>query len=237
MAKDIPRNTLRQLVREYKSNGLFGSTSSKTVNKKNTLKVYNDTGAILPAGSFVGLSGFQPTTTSYDDAHSLMLGGNLVLRGVAASTSLTNAVITKPIAAETIGVAECEGVEFIVAHINNDTHTEISVARETVASGGAYAIIAKSSKDSSNNAVCAVKEKNSSNWEQLSLMKSFQQTSNTYTVFAGYSVSPDGHTLYGITYDIYVPVFIGERVTGLFNVILQSNSGNNNNSNSGNGGA
>lgn len=159
MAKDIPRSTLRQMVREYKSNGLFGSASNKTVNKKSTLKVYNSTNATLPAGSFVGLSGFHPTSISYDDAHSLMLGGNLVLHGVAASTSLTNAVVTKPIAAGTVGTAECEGIEFIVAHVNDSTHTEISVARETVASSGAYIIVAKSEVDSNNNIVCATQRK------------------------------------------------------------------------------
>lgn len=159
MAKDIPRSTLRQMVREYKTNGLFGSTSSKTVSKKSTLKVYNDTGAILPAGSFVGLSGFHPTTISYENAHSLMLGGNLILNGVTASTSLTNAVVTKPIAAGTVGTAECEGVEFIVAHVNDSEHTEISVARETVASGGTYIIIAKSEVDSNNNIICATQRK------------------------------------------------------------------------------
>lgn len=158
MAKDIPRSTLRQMVREYKTNGLFGSTSSREVNRKNTLKVYNDTGAILPAGSFVGLSGFEPTSISYENAHSLMLGGNLVLHGVAASTSLTNAVVTKPIAAGTVGTAECEGVEFIVAHVNSSSHTEISVARETVASGGDYKIISASGVDSNNNKVFAVKQ-------------------------------------------------------------------------------
>lgn len=183
MAKDIPRSTLRQMVREYKSNGLFGSASSKTVNKKNTLKVYNSTNATLPAGSFVGLSGFHPTSISYDDAHSLMLGDNLILRCTTASTSLTNAVVTKPIAAGTVGAAECEGVEFIVAHINNDTHTEISVARETVASGGTYTIIAKSNKDSDNNAICIVKKKVSQNSVTFDYVSSIGINSDRDLVF------------------------------------------------------
>lgn len=183
MAKDIPRSTLRQMVREYKTNGLFGSTSSREVNRKNTLKVYNDTGAILPAGSFVGLSGFHPTSISYDDAHSLMLGDNLILHGVAASTSLTNAVVTKPIAAGTVGTAECEGIEFVVAHINDSEHTEISVARETVASGGDYTIIAKSSKDSNNNAVCIVRKKTSQNSVTFSYVSSIGINSDRDLVF------------------------------------------------------
>lgn len=187
MAKDIPRSTLRQMVREYKTNGLFGSASSKTVNKKSVLKVYNDTGAILPAGSFVGLSGFQPTTISYKNAHSLMLGGNLVLHGVAASTSLTNAVVTKPIAAGTVGTAECEGVEFVVAHVNDDTHTEISVARETVASGGDYKIISASGANSSNKKVFAVGKKSIG---ILNISRAFVYCppSSTTTVLSGITV-------------------------------------------------
>lgn len=183
MAKDIPRSTLRQMVREYKSNGLFGPASSRTINKKSTLKVYNSTNATLSAGSFVGLSGFHPTSISYDDAHSLMLSGSLILRCTNASTLLTNAVIMNPIAAGTVGTAECEGIEFIVAHINDSEHTEISVARETVASGGDYTIIAKSSKDSNNNAVCIVRKKTSQNSVTFSYISSVGINSDRDLVF------------------------------------------------------
>ena len=189
MAKDIPRSTLRQMVREYKTNGLFGSASNKTVNKKSMLKVYNSTNATLPAGSFVGLSGFNPTSISYDDAHSLMLGGNLVLNGVAANTSLTNAVVTKPIAAGTVGTAECEGVEFIVAHVNSSSHPEISVARETVASGGDYKIISASGADSNSNKVFAVKQ----------IVATETPSSTSITYLSSVSVDSNYHLVFSTT--------------------------------------
>lgn len=215
MAKDIPRSTLRQMVREYKSNGLFGLASNKTINKKNTLKVYNDTSAILPAGSFVGLSGFHPTTISYEKAHSLMLGGNLVLRGVTASTSLTNAVVTKPIAAGTVGTAECEGIEFIVAHVNDSEHTEISVARETVASGGTYIIIAKSKVDSNNNIVCATQRKVVTSLTLTKKPQSVPTRATTVSCVTGITVS--NNTL---TYTVDNVSFVSQFVTVIKDVTL-----------------
>ena len=185
MAKDIPRNTLRQLVREYKSNGLFKpSVNSKTIDKT-TILVKNSTSSLLPVGAFVGLSGFA-TTLSYSDASSQMLGESLILNGVVANSSLANAVVTESIGVGEVGKARCDNIRFVIVHINDDTHTEISVARETVASSGVYTIIAKSSKDNSNNAVCAVREKtggSSGISEQITYVSSVTVNSSNHLVF------------------------------------------------------
>lgn len=172
MAKDIPRGILRQMTRDYKANGLAMPTNKLQNVKQSSLFIKNSTGSLLKAGSYVSLSGYA-TSLSYTVANSKLLGNNLILCGVPLDTSLVIASVIRPIKANQIGEVKCEGVEFVIVHINDATHWEATIGRESVASNGALKIIAKSGLDENNNSICAVKTKVAYNTETITYATGF----------------------------------------------------------------
>lgn len=162
MAKDIPRATLRQLVRDYKANGLFRPNHSGVVAYPDTLLVYNSTGTAIPVGGAIKISGY-PATTSFADALSKMINGELVLNGVASGSgddSSGIATALDPIASGSIGRVQASGIVFARVHYNapasGDTEYSQASATFELVKSGVFQIVAMSQKDSGNYMICAM---------------------------------------------------------------------------------
>ena len=164
MAKDIPRSVVKRMIKDYQRGALFSPTSNPSPSRDNIFWCYNNSNSAITAGKLVAITGFAGLST-YAQAYQAMLNNSLAfvvgLPGSGAEpTSLATTI--DPISASSLNLGRIryDGLTFVLAHINSDSHTEISAAGESVASDGACVIVAKSPKNSTTNyAVCAVAKK------------------------------------------------------------------------------
>ncbi|MBR5758394.1 MAG: hypothetical protein IKX88_07350 [Thermoguttaceae bacterium] len=162
MAKDIPRATLRQLVREYKANGLFRPSRNGVVAYANSLLIYNVTNSTIPVGGAIKVSGF-PASISFDAAIGKLINGELALNGIASGSGDDSSVIATaldPIPAGQIGRVQANGIAFARIHYNppasgDSEYSQASATFELV-KNGVFQILASSQKNASNYMICAV---------------------------------------------------------------------------------
>lgn len=183
MAKDIPRNTLRQLVRDYKANGLsFPKNNVKTV-EPNCLYVKNATSATVPAGRSLKITGFA-TTLDYTNAYSQMLSGSLILAGTTpASTDIIDLIVTtlEPIPAGLVG--KCAGDVVFANVLFSGNYTTYATPDLTTAETGGFRILASSSLNSNNYGICAIRRLSGSggssqNTEDITYVSNIQVTTD-----------------------------------------------------------
>lgn len=162
MAKDIPRNTLKQLVRDYKSNKFAKPSRTTVYAKSDEVIVFNSSNATFITGSPVKISDFK-ATLSYDKAASQMINGELILNGIAPSSTddaTAIAVALEPIKTGSVGRVRMNNLVFMRVHRNAPTSGEAehqyATATAQTAKTGCYKILAKSQRDSSDYMICAL---------------------------------------------------------------------------------
>lgn len=162
MAKDIPRAVVKRMVKDYQRGALFSPSHPSSPSKQNVFWAYNSTNSVIEAGKLVLVSGFAGITT-YAQAYQAMLNNELSFVVTAASgtsaSKLATTVDSLSASSLSLGRIRYDGLSFILAHINNDSHTELDATGESVASDGVCDIVAKSPKNASNYAVCAIAKK------------------------------------------------------------------------------
>ena len=169
MAKDIPRATLRQLVREYKANGLFRPSRNGVVAYADSLLIYNATNSTIPVGGAIKVSGF-PASISYEDAIERLINGELVLNGVATSASDDSGAVAtarEPIPSGAIGRVKADAV-FARVHYNapssgESEYDEASSTFELVKTG-TFKTLASSRRNAGNYMICALARKGGDDW-------------------------------------------------------------------------
>lgn len=162
MAKDIPRNTLKQLVRDYKSNKFAKPSRTTVYAKSDEVIVFNSSNATFITGSPVKISDFK-ATLSYDKAASQMINGELILNGIAPSSTddaTAIAVALEPIKARSVGRVRMNNLVFMRVHRNapasGEAEHQYATATAQTATSGCYKILAKSQRDSSDYMICAL---------------------------------------------------------------------------------
>jgi hypothetical protein len=167
MAKDIPRATLRQMVRDYSSHGFLSTSGSGAAFHQSELLIYNSTNSTIPVGGAIKVSGY-PASISYDAAIGKLINGELILNGVASSGSDDSMIIAtalEPIASGAVGRVKAD-VVFARVHYNAPSSGESEYAEASstfeLVKTGTFKVIAQSQKNAGNYMICALTKKSGS---------------------------------------------------------------------------